>query len=157
MAIPPPLDSSFNWIKYSKYEYIHCQCIPTYLLNWCQCISSRMSMHLTKKYFFAWSIDQISVSPIINHHGHYRSYCLRHDGVNLISQGGLCEILDELHLRPLASSNLGMHWHMSMHPRFIPVTKGQFRGKCFHLMTSSRTYRNYPRLGQQLYPLFCVK
>ena len=51
-AIPPPWYTSFNWIKYSKYEYVHCQCIPTSALNWCQCISNRMSMHVTKKYFF---------------------------------------------------------------------------------------------------------
>ena len=62
MAIPLPWYGSFNWITYSKYEYIHCQCVPTSPLNWCQCIASRMSMHLTKKYFFARSIDQISMS-----------------------------------------------------------------------------------------------
>ena len=94
---------SFNWIEYSKYEYAHFQCIPISGLYWCQCISNRMSMHHTKKHFLAWSIDQISVSPIINHHGHYPSYCRRHVGVNQISQGTLREILDELHLRPLAS------------------------------------------------------
>ena len=86
MAIPLPWYTSFNWIKYSKYEYVHYQCTPTSALNWCQCISNRISMHLTKKYPFTWSIDQISVSPIINHHGHYPSYCWRYVGVNLINQ-----------------------------------------------------------------------
>ena len=93
MAIPLPWYTSFNWIKYSKYEYVHCQCIPTSALNWCQCISNHISMHLTKKYFSTWNIHQISASLIINHHGHYPRYCWRHVGVNWISQCTLCEIL----------------------------------------------------------------
>ena len=76
-----PLDCLFNCLfglttyKQRSSHYGSCegnfQCIPTSGLYWCQCISNRMSMHHTKKHFFVWSIDQISVSPIINHHGHY--------------------------------------------------------------------------------------
>ena len=110
-----PLHCLFNCLfglttyKQRSSHYWSCegnfQCIPTSGLYWCQCISNRMSMHHTKKHFLVWSIDQISVPPNINHHGHYPSYCRRHV-VNLINQGTLHEILDELHLRPLASSIL---------------------------------------------------
>ena len=103
MTIQNPWRVLSNSIKYLKYGYVHCQCIPTFGINWCQFISNRMSMHLAQKYFSTRGMKQMPVFSKINHHGHYPCYCWRNCGISLINQYTLCEILDE------------------MHPRFIPV------------------------------------
>ena len=63
-------------------------------------------MHLTQTYLSARGIKQIPLSLKINHHGHSPCCCWRNCGVRLINQCTLYEILDELYLRPLASSIL---------------------------------------------------
>ena len=103
MTIPNPWRVLSNSIKYLKYGYVHCQCIPTFGINWCQFISNRMSMHLAQKYFSTRGIKQMPVFSKINHHGHYPCYCWRNCGISLINQCTLCEILDEMYLWPLAS------------------------------------------------------
>ena len=97
-----------------------------------------MSMHHTKKHFLAWSINQLSLSPIINHHEHCSSYCRRHVGVNLINQSTLREIIDELHLRPVASSILNVN-ASSIHTRdeltILLAKPERIRESQFNIMT----------------------